>query len=151
LVPRAMWHFAAAFAKRAGLPGVTANPHIRVGIAGWSYPDWKGIVYPASCKDPLRYCAELVDVIEINSTFYRPPVAKHSAAWIERTRDLPVVFTAKLPQEFTHAGNQDAQLFAEAREGFAPLAESGRLEALLAQFSHGFVRSAENERRLRRI
>ena len=43
-------------------------PEIKVGIAGWSYDDWRGVVYPRSCKDTLRFCAEFVDYIEINST-----------------------------------------------------------------------------------
>lgn len=40
-----------------------------IGIAGWSYPDWRRIVYPAGIKDPLRYLCKYVDCIEINSTF----------------------------------------------------------------------------------
>ena len=32
------------------------------GVAGWSYDDWKDVVYPRGCKDTLRAVAELVDV-----------------------------------------------------------------------------------------
>ncbi len=49
---------------------------MKFGIAGWSYDDWRGVVYPRSCQDTLRYCAEFVDYIEINSAFYRFPVAR---------------------------------------------------------------------------
>ena len=95
------------------------------GVAGWSYEDWKGVVYPRGCKDTLRAVAERVDLVEVNSTFYAMPSAKNCAAWVARTEDLGTRFTAKLPQEFTHARRFDAATIARARDGFAPLAESG--------------------------
>lgn len=106
---------------------------ILFGIAGWSYEDWKDVVYPRGCKDTLRFVAERVGLIEINSTFYRPPSAKNCASWVTRTEDLGTKFTAKLPMEFTHDGACDEALVQQTRGGFAPLAESGRLVALLAQ------------------
>ena len=106
------------------------------GVAGWSYDDWKGVVYPRGCKDTLRAVAERLDLIEINSTFYGLPSAKNCASWARRTEDLGTRFTAKLPQEFTHVRRFDDELVAKVREGFAPLAESGRLIGLLAQFNH---------------
>ncbi len=48
---------------------------IHIGIAGWSYPDWQGIVSTRKL-DPLAYVSMFVDCIEINTTFYRPPVAR---------------------------------------------------------------------------
>ena len=89
----------------------------------------------------LRYCAELVDCIEINSTFYRFPVARHCASWAERVDGLRTCFSAKLPQEFTHRGSTDAAAAREVCSGFAPLREAGRLTTLLAQFSYRFERS----------
>jgi uncharacterized protein YecE (DUF72 family) len=118
---------------------VTGPAPIRLGIAGWSYPDWKGIVYPRDCDDELRFVARHVDRIEVNSTFYGVPRARVTQAWVERTRDLAVAFTAKLPQEFTHQGREDDELVLQAREGFLPLVDAGRLAALLAQFSYRFT------------
>jgi uncharacterized protein YecE (DUF72 family) len=115
-----------------------ARTPIRFGVAGWSYPDWKDVVYPRNCKDTLRAVAERVDLIEINNTFYRPPVAKNCASWVERTRDLGTLFTAKLPQECTHELVTDPGFLAEVRAGFAPLLESGRCLGLLAQFNYTF-------------
>lgn len=106
------------------------------GVAGWSYEDWKGVVYPRGCKDTLRAVAERVDLIEINSTFYGLPTAKNCASWARRTEDLGTRFTAKLPQAFTHERRFDDALVARVCEGFAPLAASGRLDGLLAQFNH---------------
>ena len=79
-----------------------AEPKALFGVAGWSYEDWKGIVYPRNCKDTLRAVAQRVGLIEINSTFYGLPSAKNCRSWIERTADLGTQFTAKLPKEFTH-------------------------------------------------
>ncbi|MCB9872070.1 MAG: DUF72 domain-containing protein [Planctomycetes bacterium] len=109
-----------------------------LGVAGWSYPDWRGTVYPRGCRDPLRYCAELVDLIEINSTFYRFPDPAICAAWVQRVADLPVEWSAKLPREFTHRACVDPGAAASACEGFAPLSAGGRLRTLLAQFSYHF-------------
>ncbi|MFN3242369.1 MAG: DUF72 domain-containing protein [Planctomycetota bacterium] len=106
------------------------------GVAGWSYDDWKDVVYPRNCKDTLRAVAERLDLIEVNSTFYGLPSAKSCASWASRTEDLGTRFTAKLPQEFTHLRRFDDALVAKVREGFAPLEESGRLVGLLAQFNH---------------
>src|SRR5262249_22811649 len=115
---------------------VPRDSRVLFGVAGWSYPDWKDVVYPRSCKDTLRAVAEGVELIKINNTFYRPPVAKNCAAWVERTRDLGTCFTAKLPQECTHERRTDAAFFAEVRQGFQPLLDSGRCLGLLAQFSY---------------
>jgi uncharacterized protein YecE (DUF72 family) len=109
---------------------------LKFGVAGWSYPDWKDVVYPRTCKDTLRFVAERVDLIEINNTFYRPPVAKNCRSWVERTADLGTLFTAKLPQECTHQRTTDAAFFAEVNAGFRPLYDSGRCAGLLAQFNH---------------
>jgi uncharacterized protein YecE (DUF72 family) len=106
------------------------------GVAGWSYADWKGVVYPRGCKDTLRAVAERVSLVEINSTFYAVPSVKNCTSWAKRTEDLGTQFTAKLPQEFTHRRQFDAALIEAVIEGFAPLACSGRLIGLLAQFNH---------------
>src|SRR2546426_948535 len=60
---------------------------IRVGTAGWSYPDWEGLVYPSPRPrgfDPLHFLSGLFDVIEINSTFYRPAERGMAASWLAR-------------------------------------------------------------------
>lgn len=106
------------------------------GVAGWSYEDWKGVVYPRGCQDTLRAVAEQVDLIEVNSTFYGLPSAKNCASWVERTEDLGTRFTAKLPRAFTHVRRFDDDLVERVRAGFEPLVGSGRFDGLLAQFSH---------------
>lgn len=124
---------------------------VLLGVAGWSYPDWQGIVYPRGCKDTLRAVAERVDLIEVNSTFYGRPSAKNSRSWVDRTADLGTRFTAKLPHEFTHERQFDAALCAEVREGLAPLAASGRLLGLLAQFNYQFEFAPASVRLVQRL
>lgn len=114
------------------------------GVAGWSYEDWRGIVYPKGCPDTLRFIAKLVNCVEVNNTFYRVPVAEHCSSWVERTSDLGTLFTAKLPLELTHEMRLDKELVDTVRKGFAPLVASGRLRALLAQFSYRFAANAES-------
>lgn len=119
-----------------------AEPGVLFGVAGWSYPDWKGVVYPPACKDTLRAVAGRVQLIEINNTFYAPPSAKNCRSWLDRTADLGTRFTAKLPHEFTHERSFDADFVAQVRAGFAPLFASERMFGVLAQFNHEFEYTA---------
>src|SRR5919112_605864 len=79
---------------------------IRFGPAGWQYKDWEGIVYPHPKPpkfDQLRYISQVFDVIEINSSFYGPPLARTAESWIRRVHENPNFrFTAKLWKRFTH-------------------------------------------------
>ncbi|GAB4143764.1 MAG: DUF72 domain-containing protein [Planctomycetota bacterium] len=125
-------------------PAAKPDGPVLFGVAGWSYPDWKGIVYPAHCGDTLRAVASRVDLIEINSTFYAAPVARNCESWVRRTEEFQTWFTAKLPSPFTHEGSRSRSLAAETRAGFAPLVASGRCLGFLAQFNHRFEFSPEN-------
>jgi len=83
----------------------TQNATIRIGPAGWSYPDWAGYVYPPRRKGfhEATYLAEFFDTIEINTSFYNPIRSDHAKQWIDRVAANPrFVFTAKLWQRFTH-------------------------------------------------
>ncbi len=125
-------------------PAPERDRGIRIGPAGWAYEDWAGVVYPLPRPrgfDPLIFVARFFDLIEVNSTFYRSPAAKACASWVERTADRPRFrFTAKLHRAFTHDADPRAREAEEPRfkAGIRPLAASGRLRALLAQFPHSF-------------
>src|SRR5215470_9547854 len=121
---------------------------IRIGPAGWSYDDWKGIVYPAGAGskfDQLQYLANYFDTIEINSTFYRPPSPTASKSWARRVaHNSSFRFTAKLYQRFTHErGASTAEDEKAYRGGIDPLAEAGRLGAILIQFPWSFKNTDE--------
>ncbi len=117
----------------------------RVGVAGWSYPDWEGIVYPKTPRfDGLSYLANFFDTLEINSSFYRIPAARTTSSWVKRVRANPDFrFTLKLYKGFTHeraATVDDERLFADA---LAPLAGGGVLGAVLLQFPWSFKNDSE--------
>ena len=56
---------------------------VRVGCSGWSYPDWRGVVYPADASPRTWFAryAEQFDTVEINNTFYRLPAASTVEQW----------------------------------------------------------------------
>ena len=56
---------------------------LRVGCSGWSYKDWRGVVYPADIPQRRWFeCyQELFDTVELNSTFYRLPTATAVEGW----------------------------------------------------------------------
>jgi uncharacterized protein YecE (DUF72 family) len=140
-----------ATSRDAGL----AAPHeIRVGPAGWSYPDWAGYVYPSRRPKNFHeatYLAQFFDTIEINTSFYGPLRADHAAQWLDRIAANPrFLFTAKLWQKFTHeavpgassgalgASGAAAKISAEdertVRAGFDVLRKAHKLGAVLIQF-----------------
>jgi uncharacterized protein YecE (DUF72 family) len=128
---------------------------IRVGPAGWSYPDWKGQVYPKRQPrgfDALAYLAEYFDAVEINATFYRIPTQAMTRQWVERVTQFPAFrFTAKLWQGFTHETHASADDAAAFRQGMEPLHEAGRLGAVLMQFPYRFHHTPDNREYLRRL
>jgi uncharacterized protein YecE (DUF72 family) len=133
---------------------------IRVGTSGWHYPkgagSWNGVFYPARRPrgfDELAYYAEHFDTVEVNSSFYRMPEPAITARWAERA-PASFLFAVKLYQKFSHpdmylarAGTRDWDLsrddFDRFRAGIAPLADAGRLAAVLAQFPPGFHADAD--------
>lgn len=130
---------------------------IRIGIAGWDYADWTGTVYPSKGSgrlDRLAYICRFVDIIEINSTFYRPASPRTAHSWLRRTefRKDAFSFSAKLHRSWTHQGEADsADELLDDMDGLRVLREGGKLSALLAQFPQSFHHNARSIERLRRM
>ena len=120
-----------------------------IGPAGWSYQDWRGIVYPSGAGrrfDPLAYLSGFFDVVEINSSFYRPPPGQWTRSWARRVEENPRFrFTAKLWRRFTHERETapSADDIRQVREGLDALAEEERLLAVLIQFPWSFRNEPE--------
>lgn len=135
---------------------------------GVFYPPTRGRV---RTFDELAFYAEHFNTVEINSTFYGQPRADVSRRWAERT-PKGFEFSVKLFQKFTHpkmyaerlrrhvpdpadAGLEHALITALGhpapadldafKRGIDPLASSGKLGALLAQFPPSF-KNTEEER-----
>jgi uncharacterized protein YecE (DUF72 family) len=129
-----------------------SQDRLRIGPAGWSYPDWAGFVYPARrSKDfhEATFLAQFFDTIEINTSFYQPIRPDHAAAWLERVAANPsFLFTAKLWQRFTHDPSSTAEDERNVRAGFDVLNAAGKLGAVLLQFPFSFHKSSETSARL---
>ena len=117
---------------------------MRIGVAGWDYPDWVGPVYPRRGGrgiDRLVYLSRFVDVLEINSTFYRPVAPRTAESWVRRTapRAAEFRFSAKAHRSWSHETDAPAaETIATTLEGLRPLHDAGRLCALLVQFPQSF-------------
>jgi len=128
---------------------------------------WNGVFYPTSRGRPkgfdeLAFYAGHFDTVEVNSTFYGQPRASVTRAWADRTPP-GFEFSVKLYQKFTHPNMFKQRVRAslpldadppkavvdelarpsaadldEFRRGIDPLAERGKLGALLAQFPASF-------------
>jgi len=133
-----------------------SDPKYYIGTAGWSYKDWEGIVYPAKKGagfHPLVFLARYINIVEINSTYYRPPALRISLSWIKRVGAYPdFLFTVKLHQIFTHQREGFSQKDAdEFKTGIEPLRAHNRLAAILLQFPWSFFRSPHHEDYLIRL
>ena len=125
---------------------VRLDPTFYIGTAGWSYKDWEGIVYPqkkGAGFHALVFLAQYINVVEINSTFYRPPALRMSWSWIKRVDGYPnFLFTVKLHQVFTHQRKGFSQKDVnEFKGGIEPLKAHNRLAAILIQFPWSFARN----------
>jgi uncharacterized protein YecE (DUF72 family) len=141
--------------------------NIKIGVAGWSYKDWEGIVYPASLKSSgkLAYIAKYFEMVEINTSFYgavRPEVGREWCR-IVAGENPKFIFTGKLYRGFTHSPEAATQSTsaetiqpekgdeADVKRGFDVLAAQGRLGAVLAQFPISFKYTDENKAYLDRL
>jgi uncharacterized protein YecE (DUF72 family) len=132
---------------------------------------WNGIFYPKTRSkkdgtkdfDELRFYAEHFDTVEVNSTFYGQPRPDVTRTWAKKT-PAGFEFSMKLYQKFTHPKMFKDQVLKSApgaegvlldllaevtqsdiddyKAGIEPLASTGRLGALLAQFPASFKDSA---------
>jgi uncharacterized protein YecE (DUF72 family) len=145
--------------------------NLRIGTSGWNYPaghgTWNGIFYPAkrgrskrgggapvkrglgapvSKFDELGFYAEHFDTVEINTTFYGQPKVEVARTWADRT-PAGFEFSLKLYRQFTHERLDtldDAEIDA-FRRGIEPLANAGKIGALLAQFPPSFKQSGPSQ------
>lgn len=92
---------------------------IRIGVSGWSYPEWKGVFYPDDLPDgdQLAYATRTFDTIEINGTFYSLTDPKTCRRW-RKTAPRTFRFAVKGSRYITHikrltdAGRPLANFFA---------------------------------------
>jgi len=146
---------------------------VRIGTASWTdktllASGW----YPAgatSAAERLGFYAEHFPVVEVDSTYYTPPSERNSQLWAERTPD-GFTFNIKAYSLFTQHPTRVASIYKDLRpesgktnaylkdfepavvdeiwarflSALAPLADAGRLGAILLQFPQWFVTKPEN-------
>jgi uncharacterized protein YecE (DUF72 family) len=129
---------------------------IRVGTCGFSFKDWKGTVYPEKIKDsqmlPYYNSALGFDIVEIDASYYTYMPQRVAQSWLART-DPDFLFAVKCHREMTlnEMGDvdpgevQNEEAFRKFLFSFEPLAASGRLCCILAQFGPLFFKSKRNE------
>lgn len=117
---------------------------ILIGTSGFSYEDWIGPVYPAGTKkdEMLSYYSRELgfNIVELNFTYYKQPVSIGMERMLKSVPD-GFTFVVKAHESMTHkirGGDssfiRDEGAFETFLNGVAPLAESGRLKCVLAQF-----------------
>jgi len=131
-------------------------PRRLYGLAGWSYEDWAGIVYPQPAPrgfQPIAYLARYYDALEINSSFYRIPSPRTTERWARLTAPFRgFEFTMKLWQGFSHQREEWDEPSAQAFESAAaPLAEAGKLGCVLIQFPWSFRANMASQAWLERL
>lgn len=96
---------------------------IRVGMSGFSYPEWIGDVYPPGTKRDgmLGEYAKIFPSVEINMSFRRTPTAKTIDRWREAVPP-DFRFTMKAHQRITHwkklvDAADDVALFVKESQG----------------------------------
>ncbi len=127
-----------------------------VGTAGWSYADWEGIVYPSKKErgfHPLTFLAASINIVEVNSTFYRPPAISLSLLWVKRLAGFPdFLLAVKAHQVFTHDRVAWSQKEVDGfKLGIEPLRAHNRLATLLFQFPWSFYHSDAHRDYLSRL
>jgi uncharacterized protein YecE (DUF72 family) len=111
---------------------------IRVGTSGYTFDDWKGLVYPRNLKgSALPYYARMFDCVEVNTTFYRVPPPSLFKGMLNHVPD-DFVFLVKVPREMTHDRARFERVAIPFARSVTPLIHAGQLGGLLVQFPFAF-------------
>lgn len=76
---------------------------IYIGTSGFSYPEWKGLFYPADLPNTemLHFYGQTFSTVELNNTFYRYPGEDTLAQWAAAVPD-GFRFSVKAHRRITH-------------------------------------------------
>jgi uncharacterized protein YecE (DUF72 family) len=131
---------------------------IKIGTSGFSFPDWRGVVYPRDIqpRDALKYYERELgfDTVEINFTYYTLPGVKTIEGLVRETSEK-FEFVVKAFKGMTHdpfdsriqnRKNQSEvkEIFEKFMYSIKPLIESKKLGAVLLQFPVFFPPRMEN-------
>src|SRR4030067_3267288 len=109
---------------------------IKVGASGFSFPDWKGTVYPEGIreKDMLPFYEKELgfNVLEVNFTYYTLPSQKSLAAMSQKTSE-GFEFVVKSFKGMTHEIKKEetTELFGKFKYSLIPRGDHGKLTCVL--------------------
>jgi uncharacterized protein YecE (DUF72 family) len=114
-----------------------ADPQIRIGIGGWTYPPWRKSFYPDGLPQSkeLEYASRQFRALEINATFYSRQSPKSWASW-EKTAPEDFQFAIKGSRfivtrpKLADAGEGLSNFFAQGLTALGP-----KLGPILWQFA----------------
>lgn len=123
---------------------------IKIGTSGYSYDDWKGVVYPRNLdkKNFLKHYSNYFNLTEINFTYYRLPAPGIFENILKKAPD-DFDFVVKLSRELTHERDKAKSAAKKFRSGIEPLVESDQLVTTLAQFPYSFKPNEKNYNHLK--
>ncbi len=119
---------------------------ILIGTSGYSYEDWRDVLYPAELpKDEfLRYYSLFFPFTELNFSYYAMPTVNGLKGMVERTPSS-FLFSIKAHKSLTHeidANWKDAA--AQFHRAASVLAKADRLAAVLIQLPYSFHHTPDN-------
>ena len=128
---------------------------IRIGTSGFSFPDWKGTVYPLGIRerDMLSFYEKELrfNALEVNFTYYTLPSQKSFMAMSKKTsKEFEFVvksfkgMTHEIRDKETGVMINNQEIFKKFKYSLAPLIEERKLSCVLAQFPYGFFPNREN-------
>jgi uncharacterized protein YecE (DUF72 family) len=121
-----------------------------IGTCGFSYSDWKGVLYPQAIKQGamLSFYASQFNAVELDFTYYAIPNYRNMEAMAQRT-PKNFTFSVKAHRSMTHefSGDpeQDRKNFHSFGLALEPLLANGKLGCVLVQFPWGFKYTAVNQ------
>jgi uncharacterized protein YecE (DUF72 family) len=128
---------------------------IKIGTSGFSFPDWKGTVYPKEIKDRdmlSYYERELgLKTLEVNFTYYTLP-SPNSFIGMSKKTSHDFEFVVKCFKGMTHEIRDKAtkriidnrDVFDKFLYSLQPLVLEGKLGCVLAQFPYSFFPNSES-------
>ncbi len=124
---------------------------IYIGTSGYSYNDWIGPFYPPGTERTnfLDFYSSKFSMVELNFTYYRQPEPRILTNMLASTNS-DFLFAIKAHRSLTHEAD-DGEAAATYLRGVEPLAESGRLAAVLLQFPYSFHYTVENRKYLGKL
>lgn len=120
--------------------GTARGMMIYLGTCGFSYDDWREVFYPSGLdkRDFLSFYSGEFRALELNSSYYAIPSARLVSNLINHTPDgFKVV--VKAFKGITHERDENSEgNLKKFLASVVPLAEAGKLAAVLLQFPYSF-------------